>query len=142
VSPVTAPAPTLRTARCACRRASITLAGDPEQLGVCHCANCRRRTGSAFGISAYFARTAVRDQRGALTRFAFHHAGLQHEQERFFCSHCGSTLLWHISTLPQLVGVAGGCFDEGEPLPEPRDSLAHHQKLPWVGLPPGWTCSA
>ena len=129
-----------RTAKCACKRASITVEGNPETLGVCHCSNCRRRTGSAFGISAYFARERVLSRDGEMKRYAFHHAEQKHDQERFFCAHCGTTLYWSISSLPHLVGVAGGCFDES-PLGEPTSSYAHYQKLAWVTLPSTWSCS-
>ena len=129
-----------RTAKCACKQATIVVTGDPVTLGVCHCANCRRRTGSAFGISAYFEKEQVLSRSGETKRFAFHHSEQKHDQERYFCVHCGTTLFWHISSLPQLVGVAGGCFDE-EPLGEPAESYAHYQKLPWVSLPTTWSCS-
>ena len=45
-------------------------------FGVCHCANCRRRTGSAFGISAYFPREAVLDRTGEFSVYAYHHLPL------------------------------------------------------------------
>ena len=47
------------TATCACGQASITVNARPTMHGVCHCTNCKRRTGSAFGISAYFDKSAV-----------------------------------------------------------------------------------
>jgi hypothetical protein len=47
------------TATCACGNSSITVNAGPLMLGICHCTNCKRRTGSAFGISAYFAKDTV-----------------------------------------------------------------------------------
>ena len=43
-----------RLATCCCRDIGIEVEGEPEIHCVCHCDNCKRRTGSAFGISAYF----------------------------------------------------------------------------------------
>jgi len=37
-----------RTPSCACGQASITVDSNPQMHGVCHCANCKRRTGGAF----------------------------------------------------------------------------------------------
>ena len=125
-----------RTARCACGDASITVEGEPDQFGVCHCANCRRRTGSAFGMSAYFRCEQVQEQTGAMQEYAFHHAAMNHDQARHFCARCGTTLVWTISTLPHLVGIAGGCFTDS-PLGVPSYSAAHYQCLEWVGLPEG-----
>lgn len=129
-----------RTASCACRRASVTVSGEPASLAVCHCTNCRRRTGSAFGVSAYFPRAAVSQVTGALSKFAFHHKEQNHDQERYFCSTCGTTLYWHISSMPKLVGIAGGCFTE-QPLSEPAHSYSHSQRLPWVNIPSNWQCT-
>ena len=78
--------------------------------GVCHCDNCKRRTGSAFGISAYFDRSAVVSMSGSTTIYAFHHATQNHDQQHHFCSRCGTTLYGSISTIPDKIGVAGGCF--------------------------------
>jgi len=105
--------------------------------GICHCTNCKRRTGSAFGISSYFAKSGVVAQHGETSVYAFHHAAQAHDQERHFCSRCGTTLFWYISTLPELIGIAGGCFAE-EGLPEPAYSVTHGKKEPWLILPQTW----
>ena len=125
------------TATCACGNASITVSAGPLMLGVCHCTNCKRRTGSAFGMSAYFARDAVIRQEGATKTYAFHHAAQNHDQERHFCVRCGTTLFWFVSSLPDKIGIAGGCFaDEG--LAEPSYSVTDGKREPWVSLPANW----
>ena len=43
-----------RIARCCCREIGVEVEGLPWLHAVCHCDNCKRRTGSAFGVSAYF----------------------------------------------------------------------------------------
>jgi hypothetical protein len=126
-----------RTATCACGQASITVDAEPTMHGVCHCTNCKRRTGSAFGISAYFPKSGVVARVGETSVYAFHHAPQNHDQERHFCSRCGTTLYWYVSTLPELIGIAAGCFaDVG--LPEPTYSVAHQKKEAWVSLPTSW----
>lgn len=125
------------TATCACGDSSITVNAHPRMLGVCHCTNCKRRTGIAFGISAYFARDAVVRQVGQTHVYAFHHAAQDHDQARHFCARCGTTLFWFVSALPDLIGIAGGCF-AGEALPEPTYSVTDGQREPWVSLPGTW----
>jgi hypothetical protein len=125
------------TATCACGQASITVQGHPSLLGACSCTNCKRRTGSAFGISAYFEKTAVVSQRGHTAVYAFHHEALDHDQVRHFCSKCGTTLFWYVSNMPARVGIAGGCFEEGT-LPEPGASYRDNKRMPWVTLPDHW----
>jgi hypothetical protein len=126
-----------RTAKCACGVASISVLGEPEIYGVCHCTNCKRRTGSAFGISAYFARKDIVQMAGEMHVYAFHHLAQNHDQQRYFCSHCGTTLFWCLSALPELIGIAGGCFAD-ENLGEPKMSVTHAKKLAWLDLPGTW----
>lgn len=121
------------TATCACGQASITLDALPTMHGVCHCTNCKRRTGSAFGISAYFDKTAVVAQSGETSVYAFHHAAQNHDQERHFCVNCGTTLFWYLSTVPGSIGVAGGCFAD-ENLPEPTYTVTDSKRFSWVSL--------
>ena len=125
------------TARCACSNTSITVSGEPTYHGVCHCTNCKQRTGSAFGISTYFKRAEVSGQIGTTSVYAFHNQRQNHNQERHFCPTCGTTLFWYVSSLPELIGIAGGCFGEEYP-GEPQASFTHCKKLPWVELPASW----
>ena len=106
------------TATCACGQASITVSALPTMHGVCHCTNCKRRTGSTFGISAYVDKTAVVQKSGEAKVYAFHHTAQKHDQERHFCASCGTTLFWYLSAAPESIGVAGGCFAD-EAMPEP-----------------------
>ena len=124
-------------ATCACGQASITVSAPPTMHGVCHCTNCKRRTGSAFGISAYFDRAAVIEQTGKTSVYAFHHAAQSHNQERHFCPKCGTTLFWFVSSVPEKIGIAGGCFADGG-LPEPSYSVTDQKREPWVSLPSQW----
>ena len=125
------------TATCACGTASITVSAPPSIHAVCHCTNCKRRTGSAFGVSAYFDRGAVVKTTGETLIYAFHHAEKNHDQERHFCKRCGTTLFWFVSALPDKIGVAGGCSGELE-MPEPEMSVAHRKKKSWLSLPERW----
>jgi hypothetical protein len=125
------------TATCACGQASITVDALPSMHGVCHCTNCKRRTGSAFGISAYFDRTAVVQQRGETKTYTFHHTAQNHDQERHFCSHCGTTLFSFVSSVPEKIGIAGGCFADAG-LPEPSYSVTDRKRESWVSLPQHW----
>lgn len=126
-----------RTAKCACEAATITVAGEPEIYGICHCTNCKRRTGSAFGISAYFPRKLVAATTGNTHVYAFHHAAQDHDQKRHFCATCGTTLFWYNSALPKLIGIAGGCFAD-EDIGEPKMSVTHSKKFAWLELPDSW----
>jgi hypothetical protein len=49
-----------RTASCACGSLTAACEGEPVRISICHCLDCQRRTGSAFGAAAFFPREAVR----------------------------------------------------------------------------------
>jgi len=124
-------------ARCACSNASIEVSGDVLAHAVCHCDNCKRRTGSAFGVSAYFRKRDVVSTSGELTRYALHNKARNEDQERYFCKNCGTTLYWYSSTYPDFVGIAGGCF-ASDALGEPSINSSSSKKLPWVAVPSAW----
>jgi hypothetical protein len=126
-----------RVAKCACGAASVQVAGDVAAHAVCHCNNCKKRTGSAFGISVYFPKLAIVSVAGPLTVYAPYNAARKEDQERHFCSKCGTTLYWYASTLPGMVGIAGGCFADN-PVGEPSMTASHHRKWEWVSIPTHW----
>ena len=49
----------VRKASCCCGQSAVVVNGDPEFNGICHCDECKKSTGSAFGWSAYFENSQV-----------------------------------------------------------------------------------
>ena len=127
----------VRTATCCCRQSSIEVEGEPKIHVVCHCNNCKKRTGSAFGISAYFSDTQVRNKQG---KTEIYEINTTPQQERHFCALCGTTLYWKVSSYAGMTGIAGGCFADN-PLSEPTLTVSNEWKCAWVKLPDGWKTS-
>ena len=125
-----------RKAQCCCGNFSIEIKGEPERHGMCHCNNCKTRTGSAFGLSAYFRIENVNGLSGESTCYQLINPNDGSEQKRYFCSKCGTTLHWSVSTFPELIGIAGGCFVESQ-LNAPTYSASHAGKYSWVMVPLG-----
>jgi hypothetical protein len=124
-----------RTARCCCGAASITVEGEPQLNAICNCQSCRRRTGSAFGWSAYFPDEAVTGKTGETRIYAKDGAAGYH---RHFCTRCGTTLYWKsFGFMPGATGIAGGCFAD-DPIPEPVASAADAARYPWIAIPGHW----
>lgn len=121
----------LRYAACACGASVVSLEGETKLNALCHCENCRKRTGSAFGHSLYFHRSALGLVRGQTQVYSLRNEG--GEQSRHFCSRCGTTLYWYWSRFPEWVGVAGGCIEGGAAAP--GVSACHRNKLVWVEVP-------
>jgi hypothetical protein len=124
-----------RTAACACGECSVTVTGEPLFGGLCHCQNCRQRTGSAFGWQAYWPEARV-TLSGPLQRYDL---APEWGQQRLFCPRCGSTLAWQTMSRPGEFGVAVGGMEP--PLPAPDASYRDSRRFDWVVLPNGCAAS-
>lgn len=122
---------------CCCQTCSIEVDGDPVLNVVCHCDNCRRRTGTAFGWSIYFRDDQVVHRDGVFNEYAID--GVR-TQTRYFCGACGTTLFWKISTRHGEIGIAGGCFGRADAF-LPSATYSDSSRSDWVGLPHDWRVS-
>ena len=66
---------------CLCGNVRIVASGEPYRVGLCHCLDCRKHTGSLFHASAIFPAEAV-----TVSGAAREYAG------RWFCPRCGSSV--------------------------------------------------
>jgi hypothetical protein len=48
-----------RTATCVCGQLSALCKSEPARVSLCHCLACQKRTGSTYGIAAFFRREDV-----------------------------------------------------------------------------------
>ena len=125
----------MRKAVCCCGVCSVTVAGEPTLNGICHCSSCKKRTGSAFGWSAYFPDDRIVEKAGA---FDVYSKDGPAGYNRYFCSRCGTTLLWKsFGLLPDHTGIAGGCFAD-DLLPPPNLSASNTGRCAWLALPQDW----
>jgi hypothetical protein len=126
---------TERAASCCCGELSLRIVGEPLMNAVCHCANCQRRTGSAFGWSCYFREDQV--VAPARPHGVYALDSVSGRAERHFCDRCGSTVFWRAEAFAGLIGVAGGCLS-GEDIGEPTVSASEANRRAWVAVPEGW----
>ncbi len=121
-----------REASCACGKLRLACRGEPIRISICHCLDCQKRTGSVFGMQARYLKSNVRHIAGDCTRFT--RAGDSGGTVSFhFCPHCGSTVYWELSSVPEAYAVAVGAF--GDPaFPAPRVSVYEARRHGWVDL--------
>jgi hypothetical protein len=125
---------TLRRATCACGQLAVACEGEPVRVSVCHCLDCQRRTGSAFGVQARWQKeqVAVEGRTRSFARVADSGKTVTFR----FCPDCGSTVSWSLEDFPDVVAVAVGAFaDRGFPAPTVSvyDASRRHA---WVDLRP------
>lgn len=78
---------------------------------LCHCDACRKRTGSAYGISVVIENVAILDFRGEARTFK-RVADSGNPVEYDFCPGCGSVIRWRVAALQDRQVFAGGAFDD------------------------------
>ncbi|MEM7170770.1 MAG: GFA family protein [Pseudomonadota bacterium] len=125
----------IRQAECCCGDAFVRVKGEPALYGLCHCDNCKQRTGSAFGMNAYFKEEQILEKSGDMGIYV-----IRDEQQRFFCKRCGTTLFWTSSWRPGSLAIAAGCFVDN-PLAAPALTVSNEAKCDWLSLPADWATS-
>jgi hypothetical protein len=91
-----------RLATCVCGQLTVSCSGDPAQVSLCHCLACQRRTGSTYGIAAFFPRenVGVAGESKAYTRSS----DSGYPVSFYFCPDCGSTVYWKPDRKPEMGG--------------------------------------
>lgn len=121
----------MRVATCRCGSLKAECTGEPVLMSVCHCVECKRRTGSAFSTQARFAaeNVNVMGEFRTFVRTADSERTLTYQ----FCPNCGSTIAYQIDMMPGVVAIPLGAFGE-EVLPAPAYSAYERRKHPWASI--------
>jgi hypothetical protein len=116
---------------CLCGAVRYSADAEPAIVGVCHCRDCQKFTGSAFSFLIGVPETALNIQ-GALKVFASP-ADSGKPIRRRFCPECGSSIAEQASTQPGLIIINGGTLDDPTSI-TPTAELYCDRALPWVQL--------
>jgi hypothetical protein len=119
----------IRLAACVCGSLKVRCKGDPMKVSLCHCLDCQRRTGSTYGVAAFFRREDVEPQ-GA-TRSYTRRSDSGHPVTFHFCPQCGSTVFWSPHRKPDTVAVAVGAFADPT-FPAPAQAVYADRRHRWV----------
>jgi hypothetical protein len=120
---------------CLCGAVRYRAHNEPLRRSVCHCRNCQRRTGSAFGIGAYFNESDV-ELSGTLRTYEQRSDESGRWLKMQFCPNCGSTVSWTLELYPGLRALAGGTFDDPDWLTIERHVWTRSRQK-WVVCPQG-----
>ncbi len=121
---------TIKHAACACGRLQMTLEGEPRLVSMCHCLACQRRTGSVYGVQAWFAPEQIAAVSGDASQYArVAESGKTVTYQ--FCRNCGSTISWRAEKRPDLVAVAVGAFADPE-FSAPNVALWERRRHEWL----------
>ncbi len=122
----------VRTASCRCGHLKAEVTGDPVRVSVCHCLDCKRRSGSAFAAQARWPEEQVRISGKSKTWS--HLADSGNRLTHHFCPECGSNVHYRIANkFDGLIAIPIGAFDDPFTL-SPRFSVWEKRKNDWVEI--------
>ncbi|RYH07369.1 GFA family protein [Tropicimonas sp. IMCC6043] len=95
----------LATGQCLCGAVTFCISGEFESFFLCHCARCRKGSGSAHSANLFSTRAMINWVSGEKYIKTFRLSGSRHT--RSFCADCGSALPVFQVDLGLLVVPAG-----------------------------------
>ena len=119
-------------ATCQCGELTAEVPGPGNQIVACHCLACQRRTGSPFGVIAYFTADDV-----TLSGEASEFTRIADSGNAFttaFCPHCGATVWCRSEAKPNAVGIPVGAFADPA-FPAPVRSVWEESRHAWAAIP-------
>lgn len=118
-------------AECNCGQLHAMCTGEPDRVSVCHCLNCKRRTGSAFAWNASFPAEAVKpvgDFRSFSRKTDTGRTNTYH-----FCPDCGSTVYYNVEMRPGMISVPAGAFASVD-FPKPTVQVFGQRRVEWCDV--------
>jgi hypothetical protein len=116
---------------CLCGKVRYSASGDPAFVGVCHCADCQKFTGSAFAAVVGVPKAALTVQGELATYTKTGDTGKS--TYRRFCPQCGSSVMDEADALPDIVMVGVGTLDDASWV-KPGMQIYCDSAQPWVHL--------
>jgi hypothetical protein len=125
-----------RAASCRCGQLRVSVSGEAVRVSVCHCLNCKKRSGSAFAVQARWPRENVRIEGESKTFVKVADSG--NKATFHFCPDCGSDVYYAIDgkfddKFNDLVAIPLGAFDDPYFL-TPAFSVWEPRKHDWVEI--------
>lgn len=121
-------------AECNCGQLRARCTGTPDRVSVCHCTNCKRRTGSAFAWNASFPAGAVTTT-GECRRFA-RVTDSGRTNVYYFCPTCGSTVFYDVEMRPGMISIPAGAFASAD-FPSPTVKVFDQRRVGWCMIDAG-----
>jgi len=127
---------TSHAASCRCGQLRATVTGEPFRVSVCHCLNCKKRSGSAFAVQARWPRDQItlEGQSNIFVKVA----DSGNRATFHFCPECGSDVYYEIdgkfdAKFNNLLAIPLGAFDDPFFL-SPQFSVWEVRKPDWLEI--------
>ena len=119
------------TGRCHCGHVTYEAEIDPTEIGICHCTDCQRLTGSPFRVSAIAPRANL-TMTGHPPKVYRKVAENGRGRLQYFCPQCGSPLFTNgEGEDAEIWGIRWGSIDQRESLKPVRQGWCR-SAVPWL----------
>jgi hypothetical protein len=119
------------TGGCLCGKVRYSADAEPAFVGLCHCHDCQKFTGSAFAAMIGLPKSAV-TVTGVLKGFT-KPGDSGKPMERRFCPGCGASIMDEAEMMPGVVMIAIGTLDDPSWV-KPTAQIYCASAQPWVQL--------
>jgi hypothetical protein len=119
------------TCGCLCGKVRYSANAEPAFIGVCHCTDCQKFTGSAFSVVVALPKDALSVQ-GKVSTFSKPGDSGQPTQRRF-CPECGSPVVEEVAVMPGIMMIGAGTLDDPSWV-KPAMQIFCDSAQPWVQL--------
>jgi hypothetical protein len=125
---------TIVTGGCLCGAVRYEFHGEVGTAGYCHCKDCRRTSGSAFGVSVRVPASGFRIVAGQPKGFTkLGDSG--RSVTRYFCADCGSPLYTVPPRHPDLIFIKAGGLDDPSVVKPDREAWTR-SRVDWATIAP------
>jgi hypothetical protein len=120
------------TGGCQCGSVRYIVMTEPIRLLACHCKECQRQSGSAFGMSMPVKKDSLAVT--GLTKQFTRSADSGNEVTGVFCPECGVRIYHALASAPDIVALKPGTLDDTSWL-RPRSFIWMQSAQGWVSVP-------
>lgn len=119
------------TGSCHCGAIAYEAEVEPGTIGMCHCADCQKLTGSAFRANIQAPAASFRLLRGTPRRY-IKTADSGNRRAHAFCGDCGGPVYASALEDPPTYSLRIGALDQRYELGAPARQIWTERRLAWV----------
>lgn len=95
---------------CQCGAVEYEFTEDPRTVHACHCTDCQKRSGSAFGLTMVVGKDSFTIKGEVASYIRTSHSGQKNTS--YFCPKCGNPIYGELEQFPDIIAVRPGTLDD------------------------------
>ena len=95
---------------CQCGAIEYQFLGEPRTVHACHCTDCQKRSGSAFGLTMVVSRGSFTIN-GEVASY-IRTSDIGQKNTSYFCPKCGNHIYGELEQFPDIIAIRPGTLDD------------------------------